>query len=117
MRTAHRFRLLTAAAVTALGIAGSPLPASADTLAITSLDCQPRHGGFLCTGYVSGGTGTGTYSYLWSIGAMYSGPNSSKAATGCPAGSTAVRLIRFTVTDSSGASASQSASIDCSLTW
>jgi len=115
MRTAHHLRLLSVATLLAVGIGSSPLPASADTLAVTSLDCQPRHGGYLCTGYVSGGTGT--YTYLWNIGATYSGPDSSKAVTGCPTGSTTVRTVRFTVTDSSGASASQSTSIDCRETW
>jgi hypothetical protein len=121
MRMPRRTRSTKAAVVAGLGIAAvisSALPASAATLAITSLDCQARHGGFLCTGYVSGGTSP--YTYLWNQGALKTSSSTSTSSTavvGCPAGSTTVRTISFTVTDSDGATASQSTRIDCSETW
>jgi hypothetical protein len=118
MRAVRRFQLLTLAALIALGLGSSVLPASAATLAITSLDCQPRHGGFVCTGSVSGGTSP--YTYLWNQGALKTSSSTSTTSTavvGCPAGSTTVRTITFTVTDSRGATVSQSTQIDCSETW
>jgi hypothetical protein len=116
--TARRTRSLAVPALIVLAIGSSPVPAFADTLAITSLDCRPRHVSYICTGYVDGGTGT--YTYAWNHGAVtssYNGPASSSAVFSCPAGTTAVRSIAFTVTDSNAATVTQSTSIDCSLTW
>lgn len=121
MRIPRRARSRKVALVVGLGLAtvmSSAVPASAATLAITTLDCQARHGGFVCTGSVSGGTSP--YTYLWNQGALKTSTSTtttSNVAVGCPAGSTAVRTISFSVTDSSGATASQSTQIDCSETW
>ena len=117
MRTARCLRSLTVACLLAVAVAGSPLPAVAATLTVTSLSCEPRHGGFVCEAYVSGGTST--YSYLWNSGAItnsYDFANGSRVAVGCPVGST-TRTITFKVTDSSGATASRSTQIDCRLTY
>jgi hypothetical protein len=117
MRAARRLRSLIFAALIAVGLGSSPVPAYAATLTVTSLDCEPRHGGFICEAHVSGGTGT--YSYLWNSGAItnsYNFADGSRVVIGCPAGST-TRTITFKVTDSSGATASRSTQIDCRQTY
>jgi hypothetical protein len=112
MRTARRSRSTKVTVVMGLGIAtmisGAP-PASASTLAVTSLSCSARHGGLICEAYVSGGTGG--YTYTWDQGRLRTDyPDHSRVIIDCVVSSTTVAIF---VADSSGATASKSQIVDC----
>jgi|GEM_PF-3574489 len=120
MPAARRNRSLMVLAGASLSLAAtlsSSLPASAATLAITAMDCQPRRGAFLCTASVTGGTSPYTYTWNGKTTQGTEGSTSSIAVFSCPSGSTAVRTVTFTVTDSASSTASQSRQIDCRETW
>jgi hypothetical protein len=112
MRVPRRTRFRKAAVVVGLGLAtliSSTPPASAATLAVTSLSCSARHGGLICEAYVSGGAGG--YTYTWNQGRFpTSYPDHSRVLVDCLVSSTTVAIF---VSDSSGATASKSQIVDC----
>jgi hypothetical protein len=111
MRSARRTRSLKVAVMVGVGLASmiSPLPAHATTLTITELGCERTIRGMRCEGWVSGGTGS--YTFTWSETAQtrsdYS--NGSMINIYCEG----YRFVTFTVTDSSNATASQTTYQNC----
>lgn len=111
MRTARRTRSLKAALV-GVGVASmmsSSLPAYADTLTVTFLNCEPRYYGMWCEAYVSGGTGGNTYTWNQPTVMRSDGPSSSIIAIACEGS----RFVTFTVKDSSNATASATIYHNC----
>jgi len=87
-------------------------PAVAATLTVTALSCEAVRISFLCDGYVSGGTGS--YTYTWSIPtkSRYDYPDHSTIIAYCSIGTWVG--VTFSVRDSSGTTASKSTSVYCS---
>lgn len=105
MRTLPRTRSSKLAVVVGLGIASviaSAPPAFADTLTVTSMDCEGRPVGALCDAYVAGGTGGYTYSWSRYTRTRSDFVDGSLVTFSC----SGYVPITFTVTDSSGATAS-----------
>ena len=114
MSSSHRRRSILVAALVALGsfgMASQPQPAIAATLT-ASLSCETTRIGFLCDGYVSGGTGSYTYSWNILTRSRYDGAASSTITAFCTVGTW--RSVTFSVQDSSGATASKTTNIYCS---
>ncbi|HEY0735800.1 MAG TPA: hypothetical protein VGD69_12890 [Herpetosiphonaceae bacterium] len=114
MRSSLRRQSILIAALVALGsfgIASQPQPAVASTLTAT-LGCETLRTGFICDGYVSGGTGIYTYSWNILYKSRYDGAASSTITVSCSIGTT--RSVTFSVQDSSGATASKSVNVYCS---
>jgi hypothetical protein len=109
----RRISLLTAATLTVVGLGmSSPLPASATTLTVTSLGCEPRPAAIICEGYVSGGTGGNSYSWTPYSGHQSNFANSSSTTIYCQVGFW--YSVTMTVTDSSNATASKTINAYCS---
>lgn len=114
MRSSHRRRSILIAALVALGsfgIASRPQPAIAATLT-AALTCETLRTSFICDGTVSGGTGVYTYSWNILYKSRYDGAAGSTITVSCAVGTT--RSVTFSVQDSSGATASKTASVYCS---
>lgn len=94
-----------------LGLGMFTRPVAAATLTITSLSCETLVSGFRCDGWVSGGTGS--YTYTWTpTGTISNYADHSSVLIKCPPG-VWVR-VTFTVRDSSGATAAKTISQYCS---
>ena len=114
MLDVHPIRSLKVAALIALALGStfsSPLPAFASTLTVTSLDCEVRHGGFICDAHVSGGTGGYTYTWNQVATSRVDGVDSSRMAAACAVGSSP--RVSFFVSDSAGATASRTQIVNC----
>ena len=112
MRTTRRTRSSKVAVVVGLGIAsmiGSAPPAFATAVTITSMGCESRPVGALCEGYVSGGTGSYTFTWSRATRTRSDYANGSLVTISC----TGFMNVTFTVTDSSGATASQTGGTVC----
>lgn len=111
MSSARRIRSLKVAVLVGVGVASmiSPLPAHATTLTITELGCERTLRGARCEGYVSGGTGSYTFTWSETAQTRYDGPNGSTITIHCEY----YRYVTFTVTDSSNATRSQTAYALC----
>lgn len=91
---------------------------ASSTLTVTSLSCEDVGGGGLyynetyCRGEVSGGTGGNTYHWDVIVNSQTDGPDYSVISGVC----TDSYPVTFTVTDSSGATASRSDTFVCYAT-
>ena len=113
MFNARRIRSLIVAALAVLGLGlSSPAPAFASTLAVTGLGCETSLQGFFCDGYVSGGTGTYTYTWNQAYYARSDYASGSMITVYCEMGTS--RTVTFTVTDSSSRTASRTIYVYCS---
>lgn len=114
MRTARRTRSsLKAAVVVGLGIAtlmSSAPPASASTLAASSISCDARRGYVTCDVYFSGGTGGNTYWWNQPTRFRTDYADHTSAWVVCDGTTTTVAVF---ATDSSGTTASVNHVVDC----